>query len=163
MYITGFYLLLSDLLIQFTSLHCPYVFALMPQLKPNELYFCMSLTLLPCFLQLLESIIIVLTIWFYTLASWDVCQFKLGLLDFCFEIQNMLGCCCVFFFNNNWFSHRQQLSAISGDSKYCICKCSVRVTQKGLAACPLGPDAFIVFHLLHHWCAARGRFNNFLT
>lgn len=128
MYITGFYLLLSDLLIQFTSLHCPYVFALMPQLKPNELYFCMSLTLRPCFLQLLESIIIVLTIWFYTLASWVVCQFKLGLLDLCFEIKNMLGCCC--FFNNNWFSHRQQLSAISGDSKYCICKCSVRVTQK---------------------------------
>lgn len=98
MYITGFYLLLSDLLIQFTSLHCPYVFALMPQLKANELYFCMSLTLLPCFLQLLESIIIVLTVWFYILASWDVCQFKLGLLDLCFEIQNMLGRCCFCFF-----------------------------------------------------------------
>lgn len=54
-----------------------------------------------------------------------------------------------FYYYSNWLSHGQQLSAISGECKYCICKCCYCNTD-GCAASPLGPVAFIIFHLLHH-------------
>ena len=57
----------------------------------------------------------------------------------------MLG---SFFPYSNWFSHRQQLPAISGECKYCICKYSMSVTQKVVQSVLWDLIGFIVFHLL---------------
>lgn len=57
---------------------------------------CLCLWLFP--LQLPESIVIVLTLWFFALALWLICQIKLLLPYFCFEIKNMLGSFFFFYF-----------------------------------------------------------------
>lgn len=109
---------LSGLLVKFSSLH--------PNAREtNEnLTKCVSV----CHWSTGLFIIIVLTVWFYTLASWAVCH-----LDWYCEIKNTLGCFLFFlkFFSaSNCFPHRQQLSAISSNSDDYICKRSVSVTQK---------------------------------
>lgn len=126
---------LTDLLMQFTSLQCPYVFAPVPLREIKTWVMRTSVCRRPSGLlsvQHLPSIKIILALWFSNLAS-SVCL-EIRAAGFVLWYQkhpNFYNYFMNFFsLSNNLLSRRQQLSAISGCSKYCICEWSVGMMQK---------------------------------